>query len=75
VAQEKILDILPSDELRLYVVWTPVLREDKRNTTVAEHSVVGTVGNTTGHGVSGDDFFTASERTATFQTGSRIAIR
>jgi hypothetical protein len=34
----------------------------ERKTTVAEHSVVGTVGNTTGHGVSGDDVFTASGR-------------
>jgi hypothetical protein len=58
---------------RFYAAHGPLLRrwnsargeavkELERNTTVAEHSVAGTVASTTGHGVSGDNFFTASER-------------
>jgi hypothetical protein len=40
VAQEKILDMLPSDELRLYVVWTPVLREDNRAAAVEAMTLI-----------------------------------
>ena len=31
VAQQQILDLLPSDDLRIYIVWTPVLQEDDRS--------------------------------------------
>lgn len=40
MAQEKILNVLPSDQLRLYVVWTPVLREDNRAAAVEAMTLV-----------------------------------